>query len=82
VNPPSEGGAVGDLEAYSGGSHPPLASARPPPPPWAFAINSAISAATVRISSTSRRIFSQLHGRSPDTFPVRPLIRIWNSLSW
>lgn len=30
----------------------------------------------------SRMIFIQLHGRSPDTFPVRPLMRSWNSFSW
>jgi hypothetical protein len=34
------------------------------------------------MSAIRRRIFSQLHGRSPDTFPVRPLIRIWNNFSW
>ena len=34
-----------------------------------------------RMSATSPKIFQKLYGRSPDTRPVRPLIRIWNSFS-
>lgn len=46
----------------------------------------AVTAATAPIRSkmitTSRMIFIQLHGRSPDTLAVRPLIKIWNRVSW
>jgi len=41
-----------------------------------------IAPITSAMSATSRRIFHQLHGRSPETLPVRPSIRIWNSFSW
>jgi len=33
------------------------------------------------VALTRRAIFHALHGRSPLIFPVRPLTRIWNSLS-
>ena len=40
-----------------------------------------IAPITNRMSATRLKIFQKLYGRSPDTFPVRPLIRIWNSFS-
>jgi hypothetical protein len=53
-----------------------------PPPFWADETSRAISPTTARTNSTKSAIFHQLHGRSPLTRPVRPLIRIWNSRSW
>lgn len=53
------------------------------PPFFEVSATSAITAPTMTsMIATSRRIFIQLHGRSPDTFPLRPLMRIWNSFSW
>jgi hypothetical protein len=36
---------------------------------------------TSTMIATSPKIFQKLYGRSPDTFPVRPLMRMWKSLS-
>ena len=53
-----------------------------PPFPDTAATSAIIAPTTSKTSATSRMIFIQLHGRSPDTVPVRPLMRIWNSFSW
>jgi hypothetical protein len=40
-----------------------------------------MSPTTITMIAMRPAIFQKLYGRSPETFPVRPLIRIWNSLS-
>ena len=59
-------------------------AARRPDPPFPDVSETIASTAPINSSTiaTSRTIFIQLHGRSPDTFPVRPLTRTWNSFSW
>lgn len=54
----------------------------PPLLPCTTITTAMISPMMSRMIATSPKIFQKLYGRSPDTFPLRPLIRIWNSFSW